>query len=143
MRGPCRENLHYLWKRAVRIAGKPHDNYRSCNYPGVSPQFLQPFSIDSADFPCRDPAIPSPCSFHGAKICSVHSLTYSDPFLGLCPNTQYKHGHLGFWFQIKAKLSHTCNLLLYLDLSFVSLALQLVLQKSCSAQPYVSPLFDS
>ena len=57
--------------------------------------------------------------------------------------TQYKHVHFGFWFQIKAKLSHTCNLLLYLDLSLVSLALQLVLQKSCSAQPYVSPLFDS
>jgi hypothetical protein len=28
LRGPCRENLHYLWTRAVRIAGKPHDNYR-------------------------------------------------------------------------------------------------------------------
>ena len=25
-----------------------------------TPQFLQPFSIDSADFPCRDPAISSP-----------------------------------------------------------------------------------
>ena len=36
-----------------------------------TPQFLQPFSIDSADFPCRDPGIPSPCSFHGVKICSV------------------------------------------------------------------------
>jgi hypothetical protein len=23
LRGPCRENLHYLWKRAVRFAGKP------------------------------------------------------------------------------------------------------------------------
>ena len=22
LRGPCKENLHYLWKRAVRIAGK-------------------------------------------------------------------------------------------------------------------------
>ena len=58
LRGPCRENLHYLWKRAVRIAGKPHDNYRT-------------FSIDSAGFPCMDPAIPSPCSFHGVKICSI------------------------------------------------------------------------
>ena len=28
LRGLCRENLHYLWKRAVRIAGKPHDNYK-------------------------------------------------------------------------------------------------------------------
>ena len=36
LRGPCRENLHYLWKRAVRIVGKPRDNYRSCNYRGVS-----------------------------------------------------------------------------------------------------------
>ena len=71
LRGPCRENLHYLWKRAVRIAGKPRDNYRSCNYHGVSPQFLQPFSIDSADFTCRDPAISSPRSFYGQNICSV------------------------------------------------------------------------
>ena len=23
LRGPCRENLYYLWKRAVRIAGYP------------------------------------------------------------------------------------------------------------------------
>ena len=30
--GPCRENLHYLWKRAVQIAGKPHENYRSYNH---------------------------------------------------------------------------------------------------------------
>ena len=52
LRGPCREHLHYLWKRAVRIVGKP-------------------FSIDSADFPCRDPAIPSPRGFHGVEICSV------------------------------------------------------------------------
>ena len=29
------------------------------------------FSIYSADFPRRDPAIPSPRSFHGVKICSV------------------------------------------------------------------------
>ena len=43
----------------------------TCNYHGVSPQFLQPFSVDSADFPCRDPTIPSPCSFHGVKIWSV------------------------------------------------------------------------
>jgi hypothetical protein len=40
LRGPCRENLHYLWIRAVRIAGKPSDNYRSCNYHGVSPAIL-------------------------------------------------------------------------------------------------------
>ena len=36
-----------------------------------TPQFLQPFSIDSAAFPCRDPAISSTRSFHGVKICSV------------------------------------------------------------------------
>ena len=71
LRGPCRENLHYLWKRAVRIAGNPHDNYRTYNYHGISLQFLQPFSIDSADFPCRDPAIFSPRSFYGQNICSV------------------------------------------------------------------------
>jgi hypothetical protein len=71
LQGPCRENLHYLCKRAVRIAGKPRDNYKSCNYYWVSPQFLQPFSIDSTDFPCRDPAISSPRSFYGQNICSV------------------------------------------------------------------------
>ena len=74
LRGPCRENLQYLWKRAVRIAGNPHDNYRTYNYHGVSPQFLQPFSIDSADFPCRDPAISSPRSFYGQNICSVQCI---------------------------------------------------------------------
>ena len=71
LQGACSENLHYLWKRAVRFAGKPCDNYRSCNYHGVSPQFLQPFSMDRAGFPCRDPEIPSPHTFHGIKICSV------------------------------------------------------------------------
>ena len=76
LQGPCREKLHYLWKRAVSIAGKPSGNYRSYNYPGVFPQFLQPFSIDSAAFSCRDPAIPSPRSFHGVKICSVEVQIY-------------------------------------------------------------------
>ena len=71
LQSPCRENLHYQWKRPVRIAKKPCDNYRSFNHHGNSPQFLQPFSIDSADLPCRDPAIPNPGSFHGVKICSV------------------------------------------------------------------------
>ena len=65
--GPCRESLHFLWKKAVRIARKPHDNYRTYSYHRVSPQILQLFSIDSADFPCRDPAIPSPRSFQGCK----------------------------------------------------------------------------
>ena len=64
LQGPCRENLHYLRKRAVRIAGFP----RNC---GVFPQFLQSFSIDIADFPCRNPAISSPRSFYGQNICSV------------------------------------------------------------------------
>ena len=27
LRGTCRENLHYLWKRAVRIAGFPRNSY--------------------------------------------------------------------------------------------------------------------
>ena len=57
LQGPCRENLHYLWKRAVRIAGKP------CNCM-ETPQLLQPFSIDSADYPCRDPAISNLWSKH-------------------------------------------------------------------------------
>ena len=47
--------------------GKPCDNYRSYNYYGVYLTILQPFSIDSAGFPCRDLAIPSPRSFHGVK----------------------------------------------------------------------------
>ena len=36
-----------------------------------TPQFLQAFSIDSPDFPCRDPAISSPRSFYGQNICMV------------------------------------------------------------------------
>jgi hypothetical protein len=31
----------------------------------------KPCSIDSADFPCRDPAISSPRSFYGQNICRV------------------------------------------------------------------------
>ena len=58
-------------KRAVRISGKPHNNEGTCNNHGVSPQFLQPFSVDGAHFPCRDPAISSPHSFYGQNICSV------------------------------------------------------------------------
>ena len=61
-----RENLNCLWKRAVRIAGFP------CNYK-VSPQFLQHFSIDRTDFPCRDSAISRSRSFYGQNICSVLS----------------------------------------------------------------------
>ena len=36
---------------------------KTCNYHEVSPQFLEPFSVDSADFPSRDPAIFSHHSF--------------------------------------------------------------------------------
>ena len=39
---------------------------------GFVPNYYSLFSIDSADFPCRDPAISSPRSFHGVKICNVH-----------------------------------------------------------------------
>ena len=35
LRGPCRENLHYLWKRAVRIAGFPCNcNVKNSELPG-------------------------------------------------------------------------------------------------------------
>ena len=58
---------------------KNHDNYRTYDYHRFSPQFLLPFSIDSADFPCRDPAISSPHSFYGQNISSVlHSLPFSE-----------------------------------------------------------------
>ena len=57
LRGTCRENLHYLWKRAVRVAGFPHNSYRGYKNCGETLQFLQPFSIDSADFPCRSPVV--------------------------------------------------------------------------------------
>ena len=73
----CWETLWYL-----QIAGK------SYNHHGVSPQsinitgfihniykvslwLLQTFSIDNTGFTCRYSVIPSPCSFHGVKICSV------------------------------------------------------------------------
>jgi hypothetical protein len=32
LRGPCRENLHYLWKRAVRIAVKTFAVYNDTTY---------------------------------------------------------------------------------------------------------------
>ena len=58
-----------MFQLIVTLAGL--DNYRSCNYYGVSPQFLQPFFIVIAGFPIREPVIPSPRSFHGVKICGV------------------------------------------------------------------------
>ena len=53
---PC--NIYRLWWNSIIISG-------------VSLWFLLPFSIDSAGFPCRDPVVSSPRSFHGVKICSV------------------------------------------------------------------------
>ena len=65
------------------VVDKPSNIYRLQGNPmmiigpviihGVSPQFLQPFSIDSAGFPCRDPVIPTPGIFHGVKICSART----------------------------------------------------------------------
>ena len=81
LRAPCRENLHYIWKRAVRIAKKPPDNYRNYSYHRVSPQFLQPFSRDDADFPCRDPTISNPLSFYRQNICSVRTIKQFHNFL--------------------------------------------------------------
>ena len=59
------------------ITSRP--DYKSCNYHGISLQFIQPFSIDNADFPCRDPTIPSPRSFHRVKIFSVPILYEKGP----------------------------------------------------------------
>ena len=61
--------------RVQYIAGFPHNSYSLCKNYGETLQFLQPFSIDSADFPCRSPAISSPCSLYGQNIYSVQ-LTY-------------------------------------------------------------------
>ena len=61
-----KEILYYgVSPQSVNITGFVHNIHR------VFLWFLQPFSIDSAGFPCRDPVIPSPCSFHGVKICSA------------------------------------------------------------------------
>ena len=58
-------NYHGVSPQSANITGFIHNIHR------VSLWFLQPFSIDSSGFPCRDPVIPSPHSFHGVKICSV------------------------------------------------------------------------
>ena len=50
-------------EKGCKIAGKPHDNYRTYDYHEVSPQFLQPFSIDSADFPAGTLQFPAPVVF--------------------------------------------------------------------------------
>ena len=77
-----RENLHYQWKRAVRIAGFPHNSYRGCKSCRETLQFLQPFFIDSADFPCRGPAFSNPHSFYGQNICSICSAIFFIVLLG-------------------------------------------------------------
>ena len=59
-----------MWGNPVIIIG-PVIITGTNNYHRDSLQFLQPFSIDSADFPCRSPAISSPCSFYGQNICSA------------------------------------------------------------------------
>ena len=41
LRSPCRENLHYLWKRAVRIAGKYNQNCTCCSTARLTFQFKQ------------------------------------------------------------------------------------------------------
>ena len=53
--------------------------YRGCWNCRETLQFLKPFSIDSADFPCRSPAISSHRSLYGQNICSVgfSSVAYS------------------------------------------------------------------
>ena len=70
VRKPC--NIYSLRINPIIIMGFP---LQSVNITGfihiihrVSLQFLQPFSIDSVSFPCRDPVIPSPRSFHGVRI---------------------------------------------------------------------------
>ena len=67
-------------------------NYSSYNYHGVTPQSTQPFSIDGEGFPCKDPAISSPRSFHEVKICSVAKLKSSK---GLTLSNLYTFG--AFW----------------------------------------------
>ena len=56
--------VHGVSPQSVNITGL-YNTHR------VSLWFSQPFFIDSAGFPCGDPEISSPCSFHGVKICSV------------------------------------------------------------------------
>ena len=55
-----------------------------------TPQFLQPFSIYSADFPCRGPAFSSPHSFYGQNICSVGNLFRAYLIIILKPLTTSK-----------------------------------------------------
>ena len=113
-RGPCRENLHYLWKRAVRIVGFP------CNC-GVSLQFLQPFSIDSADFPCKDPTISSHQSFYGQNICSVLQIRTNVYVLLLQQLRQWSQKHLSILKVFKPLtwgISFQLNITVYSDHTF-------------------------
>ena len=44
LRGPCRENLHYLWKRAVRIVGFPRNSphiHGKCRFSLQGPRNFQ------------------------------------------------------------------------------------------------------
>ena len=57
LRGPCRETLHYLWKRTVRIAGKPVIIIGSviimgfpCNSYSPFPQLVQIFPAGTRQF---------------------------------------------------------------------------------------------
>ena len=63
--GSLHDKFALSMEKAVRIAGNQHDNYRTYNYHRVSPKFLHPLSIDSADFPSRGPAILVPVVFMG------------------------------------------------------------------------------
>ena len=65
--GDYRENMHYLWQSAVRIVGFP------CKYR-VSQQFLQHFSIDSADLAAGTKQFPVPVVFL-VKTCEVWFLS--------------------------------------------------------------------
>ena len=71
---PC--NIYRLWGKFYNY----HDVFLQTvnftvfihNIHMVSLCFLQLFFIDGTGFHYRDPIIPSPRSFHGVKICSVH-----------------------------------------------------------------------
>ena len=53
-----------------KLKSKVYVSFRISLYHGVSMQFLQTFSIDSAGFPCRGPAISSPFSMGKNLQCS-------------------------------------------------------------------------
>ena len=73
LRGPCREDLHYLWKSVVRIVGKPHNCGETMQLGGNPAILIALFHADF--FPCKDPTISSPLSFYGQNICRAHIRT--------------------------------------------------------------------